>query len=142
MYLLPIDQLEQFLKHIRAALPREASGLLLGKEWQRFTVLSFVGTSSKENTPFSFRIRDAAIDRIGESLRGSGVRICGCAHSHNFGKAFPSRRDCVAKKGHCTLWMIYSVPQRDLNLFVWDGMTFNKERFRIINAPLLNFYTL
>jgi proteasome lid subunit RPN8/RPN11 len=137
MYLFPISQLERFLKHIRAALPREASGLLLGREWGRFTVLSFAGTSSEENTPSSFRIRDAAIERVAESLQGSGMRICGCAHSHNFGRAFPSRYDCAAEKGDCILWMIYSVPRRDLNLFVWDGASFNKERFRIVtNSPL------
>ncbi|MBI4539227.1 MAG: Mov34/MPN/PAD-1 family protein [Gemmatimonadetes bacterium] len=132
MYLLPIDQIEQFLTHVQAAFPREASGLLLRREWKRFTVLSFVATSSEENTRLSFRIRDAAINTIAESLRASGTRICGCAHSHNFGKAFPSSHDCAATKGPCTLWMIYSVPRRDLKLFVWDGTTFHKERFRII----------
>jgi proteasome lid subunit RPN8/RPN11 len=132
MYLLPVDQLEMFLAHVQAALPREAAGLLLGSEWKRSTVLSFVATSSEENTPLSFRIRDAEIDRISQSLRGSGKSIRGCAHSHTLGRASPSRRDRAAEKGPCTLWMIYSVPRRDLNLFSWDGGEFCKERFRII----------
>lgn len=135
MYLLPIDQIDQLLTCVQAAFPREASGLLLRREFRRFTVLSVAGTSSEENTLFSFRIRDAAIDKIAESLRGSGTRIGGCFHSHVVGAARPSSRDCAATKEPGDLWLIYSVRFRNLNLFGWDGMTFQKERF--LMAPSL-----
>ena len=132
MYLLPIDQIEQLLTHVKAAFPREASGLLLRRELRRFSVLSIAGTSSEENTLISFRIRDAAIDKIVASLRGSDKKICGCFHSHVVGPARPSSRDCDASKEPGDLWLIYSLRFRDLNLFGWDGLAFQKERFRIV----------
>jgi proteasome lid subunit RPN8/RPN11 len=134
MFLVPIDQIEQLLTRVHAALPREASGLLLRREVKRFTVLSFAGTSTTENTPFSFRIRDAAIDKIEKSLSGSSTSICGCFHSHVLGAARPSKLDCTATKKPGDLWFIYSVRFRHLHLFAWNGITFQKERFLITPA--------
>lgn len=131
MYILSIHEIEKLLTSAQTAFPREASGLLLRREFKRFTVLSLAVTSSEENTPLSFRIRDAAIDEIAESLRGSGTTICGCFHSHVVGPARPSNRDCAATKEPGDLWLIYSVRFRNLNLFGWNGMTFQKDRFLI-----------
>ena len=135
MYIFPIDQIEQLLTYAWAAFPREASGLLLRREFKRFTVLYVVATSNKENTLISFRIRDTTIDKIAESLRGSETRIGGCFHSHVLGAARPSTLDRVATKEPGDLWLIFSVRFRNLVLFEWDGMTFQRERFRI--APSL-----
>jgi proteasome lid subunit RPN8/RPN11 len=134
MYLFPIDQIGELLTCAKAALPREAAGLLLRREFKRFIVLSVAATSSEENTPLSFRIRDVAIDKIAESLINSGTKICGCFHSHVVGAARPSKHDCAATKKPGDLWLIYSVRFRNLNLFSWDGMTFQKERFRIASS--------
>lgn len=134
MYVFPINQFEQLLVCVQEAFPREASGLLLRQEFKRFKVLSVAGTSSEENTLHSFRIRNAAIDKIAVSLRGSGTRICGCFHTH-IGVARPSRHDRAATKEPGDLWLIYSVRFRNLNLFKWDGMTFKKERY-LIAPPL------
>src|SRR6202051_3066050 len=122
MHILPTAQIEHLLTHVRAAFPREASGLLLRRDFKRFTILSVAGTSSTDNTPLSFRIRDGAIEKIAESLRGSDTRICGCFHSHVLGKAYPSSHDCAATKESGDLWLIYSVRFRDLHLYRWDGM--------------------
>lgn len=135
MYLIPTAQIKYLLAHVQVALPREASGLLLRRDFKRFTILSVTGTSSTENTLFSFRIRDAAIEKIAESLKGSDTRICGCFHSHVVGAARPSSRDCAATKKSGDLWLIYSARFRDLNLYQWDGMTFQKERFLLVASP-------
>ncbi|HTB01896.1 MAG TPA: Mov34/MPN/PAD-1 family protein [Bradyrhizobium sp.] len=129
MYLLPTAEIEYLVIHAGAALPREASGLLLRRDFRRFTLLSVAGTSSRENTPLSFRIRDAAIKGIAESLQGTDARICGCFHSHVVGAARPSSIDCAATKGLGDLWLIYSVRFRDLKLYRWDGAAFQTERF-------------
>lgn len=131
MYIIPIDQIERLLACVQTALPREASGLLLKRELPRCAVLSFAATSNQENTPLSFRIRDEAIEKIAASLKGSGVRTCGCFHSHVFGAARPSRQDCAAAKEPGDLWLIYSARFRSLNLFGWDGAAFQKKRFRV-----------
>lgn len=135
MYLFPIDQVGELLACTKAALPREGAGLLLRREFKRFTVLSVAATSNEENTLLSFRIRDVAISKIAESLIDSGTKICGCFHSHVLGAARPSKRDCAATKKRGDLWLIYSVRFCNLNLFSWDGATFQKERYRI--APSL-----
>ena len=138
MYLLPTAQIEHLLLHAQAALPREAAGLLLRRDFKRFAILSVVGTSSMENTLISFRIRDAAIKKIAESLQGSGTTICGCFHSHVVGAARPSSHDSAATKEAGDLWLIYSVRFRDLNLYRWDGTTFQKERFLIAPSPTVS----
>jgi proteasome lid subunit RPN8/RPN11 len=136
MYLFPINQIEQILTFAQAAFPRESAGLLLQEEFKRFTVLSVAATPIKENTLLSFRIREAAIDKIAESLRGSGMIICGCFHSHVIGAASPSRHDNAATKKPGDLWLIYSVRFRNLNLFEWNGSIFHRERFRVV-MPLI-----
>jgi proteasome lid subunit RPN8/RPN11 len=119
------------LEQVRAALPREASGLLVGESCARATALSVYGTRSDENTPVSFRIRDEAIRNIEESLCGTGVRVRGCFHSHVLGAARPSRYDRDGARAAGELWLIYSVRRRELRLYEWDGKTFQKRRFRI-----------
>jgi hypothetical protein len=131
-YLISTLQVERFLAQVRAAFPREASGVLLGCDWRRYTLLTFVATPWEENTPRSFRIREEQIGRIAASVAGTGAQICGCAHSHGFGRACPSPRDAAAVKGQCTLWMIFSVPRRDLKLFAWEHGDFTRQRLRIV----------
>lgn len=133
MYLIDIGELESFLRHVRSAWPKEGAGLLLADDYGRYTVLSFLGTTSAYNSPTSFRITDSSIDSAASKLRGSATRICGCAHSHNFGKALPSSYDFAAEKGPCALWLIYSVPYNELKLFFWDGKEFHVRRLIIIS---------
>lgn len=131
-YVFPIDQIGKLVTFVRAALPREAAGLLLRREFKSFTILSFAPTSIEENTLLSFRISDAAIDRMAESLMNRDTRICGCFHSHILGAARPSPKDSAAIKKSGDLWLICSVRFRNLRLFSWDGATFQKERFKIV----------
>jgi proteasome lid subunit RPN8/RPN11 len=132
MYLLPIDQAGKLVACVNAAFPREAAGLLLRQESRKgIVLLSVVPLSPTENTPFSFRIRDASIDDVEKSLANSGMKVCGCFHSHVFGPARPSKHDCAALKCPGDLWFIHSVRFRRLRLFLWDGRRFRTERFRI-----------
>lgn len=130
-YVIPIDQIGKLVTFVKQALPREAAGLLLRREFKSFTILSFAPTSNEENTLLSFRISDAAIDRIAESLMNRDTRICGCFHSHILGAARPSPKDSAAIKKSGDLWLIYSVRFRNLRLFSWDGLRFRTEHFRI-----------
>ncbi len=132
MYLLPVIQLKKLLVDAESALPREASGLLLGRDFGRFTALSVIATPSHENTIISFRISNSDIDRVEEQLRGSDTRIRGCFHSHVFGAARPSSVDCSATKAPGDLWMIYAARFSNLKLFRWNGTSFQRERFGIL----------
>lgn len=132
MYVFPADEIEKVLASAERAFPKEASGLLLRQEFGRFTLLSLTETSNDENTPLSFRIRDEAIEKIAKCLKGSGKTICGVSHSHVVGQARPSSIDCAATKARGDLWLIYSVAYRNLRLFEWDGMAFQRTRFKIV----------
>ncbi len=137
MYIIPLDQIERLLECVDDAFPSEAAGLLLESQVGRSTVLTIASTGSSENTPLSFRIKDAAIAQVAESLRGSATKICGCFHSHVLGDARPSRTDRVGARGFGELWLIYSVRFRRLNLFRWGGAEFRRERFRVSLTPAL-----
>ncbi|MEW6654080.1 MAG: Mov34/MPN/PAD-1 family protein [Bacteroidota bacterium] len=111
--------------------PCEASGILLRRDFRRFTILTFVRTRSDENTPFSFRITDSDIQRISESFVDLHTRIGGCAHSHPLGRAVPSSIDSTAIKEPGDLWLIYSIRFHHLNLFQWNQTSFQKVSFEI-----------
>lgn len=131
MYILPVDQVERLLACVDDAFPCEAAGLLLGRQVGRYTVLTITVMSSTENTPLSFRIRDATIVQVASSLKGSATKIYGCFHSHVLGDARPSRADCEGAKEFGNLWLIYSMRFRRLKLFRWHGTAFFSERFRV-----------
>ena len=133
MYLLEIAQLQKMVNHIEKAIPCEAAGIILAKEYKQHTYLSFVETSVEENTLLSFRIRDKAINEIAESVKGTRLRICGCFHSHILGPALPSSYDCLTPKKKGELWLIYSVRFLDINIFSWIGTSFRREHFRIVS---------
>lgn len=132
MYFLPFEHFEGFIAHVRSAVPREGSGLLLEQQFKRHSLLLFVPCSHEDNTVISFRISDAAISRVVDSVRGTQWRVTGCAHSHNRGRAFPSPNDCATPKGTLLLWLIYSVRWRDLRLFSWEHGTYNQENLRLL----------
>lgn len=131
-YFIGAENISAILENVRSAFPREASGLVLGQEFGRRTVLCVHATRSDENTLVSFRIRDETIRRIAQSLLNVRLRIRGCFHSHIIGAARPSRYDCLVAKAAGDLWLIYSVRFQDLRLFEWDGNAFKRIRFGII----------
>ncbi len=130
MYTLSADQLNYFLKHIKESYPKEGSGLLAGCSCENYRKLSFHGTPTEHNTAKSFRIKTSTIAEVSRSLE-PGLEVCGCAHSHNYGPAIPSKKDFLANKDKCILWLIYSVPYKQLNLFEWKGDTFEQVEFEI-----------
>lgn len=129
---IQLSQLQLLLKYVQAAFPREASGIILNQEFKEYGILSFVETSSEENTPFTFCIRDVEIKKVSASLKKSEKKVCGCFHSHIFGSARPSKYDCAAKKEVGDLWLIFSVKFSDFKIYRWDGKIFHKQKFRII----------
>ncbi len=132
MYLLRIDQLQKLIDFIESTKPLEASGLILAEDFSKNTILSFVETACDENTSISFRIRDKTIKEVKDSIQDSGLRICGCFHSHILGPARPSYYDWISTKTIGDLWLIYSVKFLELILYSWDGSAFHKERFCIV----------
>lgn len=105
--------------------------MLLGEGSARATILSVCATRSDENTLVSFRIRDETIRKIENSLRSGDVQIRGCFHSHIAGAARPSKYDRKGAKDVGDLWLIFSVGFHELRLFEWDGIAFQRKRFRI-----------
>lgn len=132
MYLFRLSEIGQLAARAEAVFPREASGLLVRRAVRGDHLLSVCVTSDAENTIDSFRIRDAEIDRLTRELRGTNGRVGGCFHSHSLGRARPSRVDRAQPKKMGELWLIYSVPERDLQLFEWNGTAFRPRRYRIL----------
>ena len=132
VYLLPVTELETIVVQADKLFPREASGLLVGTTFGQFTVLTAAPTRCDDNTILSFRITTSEIAKVAASLKGSSSSIVGCFHSHVIGPARPSRTDCAALKALGDLWMIYATTPPRLNLFSWTGLSFQRERFRIV----------
>jgi len=131
MFIIKIYQLKQIVRFINNSFPKEAAGIIIADKFSTNFILTFVETSTKENTWFTFRIRDGEIKKIENSISETNKRICGCFHSHTIGQASPSRLDCEAKKKIGDLWLIYSVKFLEFNLYKWNGKSFQKVSFRV-----------
>ncbi len=130
--IIPLSQIQLLLKIAQSSYPRETSGLMLGYDFRQYTLLNFVATSNSENTPFTFRIKDAEIAEVADSAKETNRRICGCFHSHILGVAKPSAYDIACPKNEGDLWLIYAVKYSDIRIFRWDGESFQKQRFTIL----------
>lgn len=131
MYAFEDHNIGELVQLAKGAYPREASGLLFKRRVRGYTLLSFVGTSCEDNTPLSFRITDAAIDGVVQSLGASNAELCGVGHSHTIGPSRLSLQDQSAAKARGDLWLIYSLRFKTLALFEWSGGAFRRRRFRI-----------
>ena len=130
--LLPLDELERLLLHAKAAHPREACGLLVGTEEGDGDVLRFVETSSRRNTATTFRITDADARHVALSSAGPGERVRGCAHTHNLGRAYPSKADHLVPKRPGDLWLIVAIRRPEIGIFEWDGEAFHRRPLRVL----------
>lgn len=130
-YIISAGSIRDIMTSSHSALPKEASGLLLGEGSAGSVILTVRNTTYDENTLVSFRISDKTIRSTEQSIAWTKLKIYGCFHSHVLGIARPSKRDCASPKRTGDLWMIYSVRYRQLKLFEWDGSAFQKRRFRV-----------
>ena len=85
----------ELLAAARAAFPAEACGLLIGRrEGASVTVAALHPAANVSPAPRErFAIDPAVQFSLQRTLRGSGLAVVGCYHSHPNGRAEPSRRD-------------------------------------------------
>lgn len=107
----------------RRAWPREACGLLFALHGA-VTDLILVPTPATRNTPWSFRIRERAIERLRRERQELGEELVGCFHSHVHSDARPSPHDEAGARRLGGLWLIHSTANGRTALFAWTGADF------------------
>jgi len=88
----------------RAAHPREACGLLLGKGSHVHTAT--VAANVHPHPLHHFEIDPAALIAAHKAARAGGAQMLGYWHSHPNGRAEPSAEDRAAASGDGRLWAI------------------------------------
>lgn len=132
LYLILKSEIGLMLRSVQAALPAEASGILLREPHRDETLLSIIPTRFDRNSLISFRISAEDIARGQRAAAIYAAEVCGCFHSHVISRARPSTYDSMASKRPHDLWLIYSVVYRNLRLFEWDGAKFLRRTFRTL----------
>jgi desampylase len=119
---LPVPLRRQILDEARAALPREACGLIEGvRDGGEIRATAIHPVANLAGEPDRFELDPAEHIALLRELRGSGRQIVGCYHSHPGGRAEPSARDRAGAFEDGFLWLIAAVDARgegELNAFL------------------------
>lgn len=96
---------------VRRVLPREACGLLLGREAADGTLLvsEVVPAENKAEGTDRFEIDPVLLLRLHRELRGGPAGIIGHYHSHPGGAAVPSATDQAASYTPGFAWLILAM---------------------------------
>jgi len=111
----------------RAAFPAECCGLIEGRtEGDAVVAAALHPTKNLATAPDRFEIDPAAHVRLLRSLRGTGLEIAGCYHSHPNGRAEPSARDLEAAAEEGFIWLIAALaangaPRLSAHIFTAGG---------------------
>ena len=105
--LIPYGLRERIGQEVRAALPRECCGLLVGaRQGEMLRVLYHRSTRNLATEPDRFEIDPSAHVALARALRGTGRAILGCYHSHPNSAAEPSARDLAGSSEEGFVWLI------------------------------------
>jgi proteasome lid subunit RPN8/RPN11 len=98
---------------VRRGLPREACGLLIGREEAAGTlhVFDVVPSANKAEGADRFEIDPALLLRLHRELRGGPLQIIGHYHSHPGGSARPSETDRAASHMPGFAWLILAIAE-------------------------------
>ncbi len=96
--------LEGFRQQASAAHPREACGLLLGKEAQITAILPAENVHPAPRTHFT--IDPQTLINAHREARSGGLQVLGYYHSHPHGRAEPSATDRAHASGDGRIWAI------------------------------------
>jgi desampylase len=121
---------ETILAHAAAEHPREACGLLLGRDGTIDEVRAAANVSPENRV--RFEIDPAALLRAHREARETGRELLGWYHSHPNGSAEPSAADAASAHERGKLWLIAA--SGELRAFVWTGETF--EEAQLISCPV------
>ena len=102
--LIHAELVEDLITAARNAHPREACGLLLGRNGQITAVRE---TRNVHPAPAThFEIDPQALIDAHRAEREGGLQVMGYFHSHPDGKPFPSETDRAASAGDGKIWAI------------------------------------
>jgi proteasome lid subunit RPN8/RPN11 len=107
---LPQPLRRRIVDEARAALPREACGLVEGvRDGGEIRATAIHPVPNLAEEPDRFDLDPAQHIALLRDLRGSGREIVGCYHSHPNGRAEPSARDRAGAFEDGFLWLIAAI---------------------------------
>jgi len=122
----------------RAAYPREACGLLVGKRsGERVEIFLAHPAANVAERDDRFEIDPQAQFTLLRALRGSAREIVGCYHSHPNGRAEPSPADAAGASENGFVWLIVSTRADKivaLNAFLFDGARFRPAQLHVTSS--------
>lgn len=115
---LKASQLRRLLEAGEAEWPREACGLLLGFKGEgEVEVVRAVLTENMDDSTVSFRVKPEELYRVYVEAEAEGLEVVGVFHSHPAPPA-PSEKDLEGMKLNQVVWLILSMPSKELRAYV------------------------
>ena len=103
--------LEEIVAHAKASYPREACGLLAGRN---NTASRFISMENTRSSPTEYEMDPQELVRQLRSIRESGEALIAIYHSHPAGPLRPSKRDVARSHYPDSAYLIVSLedPER------------------------------
>ncbi|MDZ7850207.1 MAG: M67 family metallopeptidase [Halodesulfurarchaeum sp.] len=129
---------DSILEHAREADPKEACGLLGGRDGDPPVVLGSIRTPNVADNPTRrFEIDPEALLEGHESFEAAGLSLLGFYHSHPVGPSAPSETDRDGAGWANSAVLIASLADREPVLGAWwfTGETFRSIPLETIESP-------
>ena len=131
MLTIPMALYEEVLAHCRSRSPKEACGILAGKDGIVAQVYPMTNT---EDSPIGYTMDPKEQLQIEKQMRQRGQRMVGIYHSHTASEAYPSSVDvrlAISPDVSYVLVSLKDPKQPDFKSYRIDGTTITTEPCRI-----------
>lgn len=125
---------------VRAGLPRESCGLILGHASENGWHVTGIEESrnvAPDDRNDRFEVDPALLLKIQKAAREGGARMIGVYHSHPDGKAEPSATDLESAGQTGMIWMITAIDAKHLETraYLREETGFTPVPMQIMEAP-------
>ena len=127
---IPADIREAMISHAKQALPKEACGLLAGRDGR---VEHFYPMRNADESPVTYRLDPTEQLRVFNELEDKGWELLGIFHSHTHSQAYPSetdRRQAFYPEAHYVLLSLANSDAPDLRAFFINDGTVEEQEVR------------
>ena len=128
MFTIPTALYEEVIAHCRSRSPKEACGILAGKDGIVAQVYPMTNT---EDSPIGYAMDPKEQLQIEQQMRRRGQEMVGIYHSHTASAAYPSSVDvrlAIAPDVSYVLVSLKDPQQPDVKSYRMDGTTVTPEQ--------------
>ena len=126
------NNLDIIIKYVKAGYPKEACGILAGKDNKIFKVYNMINTSEQPEICYFMDAKEQF--KVMKEIRNENLEMVAIYHSHTNSQAYPSKKDLELAFYPDSYYVIISLSNFDnpeIKAFKINGSDINKEALTI-----------